>query len=74
MPWNRKDFTLFRDGLILQQDRDYKMEIDVTDVRAVFFKVSLIGNTFAVGECIELIWSYANPHTLWDEDGHLVDV
>lgn len=64
IPWDRKDFSLFKDGLLLTQDTDYTVTIDFSDVNNIVAKLSFIDQTIAVGQQIFMIWSYVVPYSI----------
>jgi len=68
LPWDRRDFTFFKDGIILQQDQDYTITMDVEDPNNVFAKVILLRDDFELNELVEFIWSYADPYSFASED------
>lgn len=68
LPWNRKDFTFFKDGIILTQDKDYTISLDVNDAYNPFIKVILLRKDFILNEKVRFIWSYAEPHSAYTED------
>jgi hypothetical protein len=68
LPWDRRDFTFFKDGLILEQDEDYTITVDVTDPTNVFVKVILLRDDFLINELVEFIYSYADPYSAFSED------
>jgi len=68
LPWDRRDFTFFKDGVILEQDQDYTITMDVEDPNNVFAKVILLRDDFEDGELVEFIWSYADPYSVFSED------
>ena len=61
VPWNRKDFTFYKDGMILEQDKDFTVVMDVSDARNVKAEVKLLRDDFVDNELVEFIWSYVEP-------------
>lgn len=61
VPWNRKDFTFYKDGVILEQDKDFTVVMDVSDARNVKAEVKLLRDDFVDNELVEFIWSYVEP-------------
>jgi hypothetical protein len=68
LPWNRKDFTIFKDGLVLTQDTDFKVVLDYTDVNNIFTRIKLLSNNFRVNEKLLFIWSYVDPYSVYSEN------
>ena len=62
LPWDKKDFVLYKDGLILQGDIDYKLVLDFSIPTNIIAKIILIKKDFIVGENILLIWSFVEPY------------
>jgi len=67
LPWNRKDFFIFKDGSLLEQDVDYSVEINYTDPENVFARVVLLTDVYLPNELLEFIWSYVNPYSAYSE-------
>ncbi len=61
VPWNRKDFTFYKDGTRLEQDKDFTVVMDVSDARNVKAEVKLLRDDFVDNELVEFIWSYVEP-------------
>ena len=68
IPWDRKDFDLFKDGLLLQSDVDYTMNIDFTDPNNIIAKINFITGELSLGEPILMIWSYVDPYSISNKD------
>lgn len=68
IPWDRKDFDLFKDGLIMKSDVDYTMNIDFTDPNNIVAKINFITGELSVGESILMIWSYIDPYGISTTD------
>lgn len=67
LPWNRRDFTFFKDGLILSQDEDFTITINTEDPNDVKAEVILLRDDFVLDELVKFIWSYANPRSPFSE-------
>ena len=63
LPWNRKDFTFFKDGVILEQDKDFTIKMNLSNAEDVKCEIILIRDDFEVDELVEFIWSYAEPYS-----------
>ena len=68
LPWDRRDFTFFKDGDILEQDQDYTVTVNVDDPYNVYVKVLMLRDDFELNEVVEFIWSYADPYSALSED------
>ena len=68
LPWQRKDFTIFKDGLILEQDKDYWMTIDKTNVRVPFIKINFVVDSLVSGETLKIYWSYIDPYSAFSQN------
>lgn len=64
IPWDKKDFELFKDGVLLQADKDYTMVINFSDPNNIVAKVTFITPTLILGESILMIWSYVSPYSI----------
>lgn len=62
LPWDRRDFVIFRDGDTLENDKDYTVINDYSDPQNVVCRVHLINNNILPGETIEYIYSYVEPY------------
>lgn len=67
LPWQRKDFTIFKDGIILEPDTDYIMSVNKSDIRNPFIKIDFIQSTLINGENLKLFWSYIDPYSCWSQ-------
>jgi len=67
LPWDRRDFTFFKDGIILEQDQDYTVIVDNEDPDNPYIRILLLRDDFLDDELIELIWSYASPYSPFSE-------
>ncbi len=61
VPWDRRDFTMFKNGQIVDQDIKYTITIDSSDVTDVQTKILFLDSSFELDEIIKCIWSYADP-------------
>jgi hypothetical protein len=68
LPWDRRDFTFFKDGEILEQDQDYTVVVNTDDPTNVYVQVLLLRDDFEMDELVEFIWSYADPYSLSEID------
>jgi hypothetical protein len=68
LPWDRRDFTFFKDGVILEQDQDFTITVDVEDPTNIKVDIILLRDDFEENELVEFIWSYANPHSAYSEE------
>ncbi len=64
LPHHRKDFTVYIDGVCLNQDQDYKAEIDKSDLSNPCIKVKFLKpNLLRIGEPVKMFWSYVDPYS-----------
>jgi hypothetical protein len=68
IPWDKRDFVLYKDGIILKSDVDYSLVLDFSDPTNVVAKVSFIKDIFVPGENLEFIYSYVEPYSAYSED------
>lgn len=68
LPWHRKDMTIFRDGEILEQDEDFTVQIVYDDPNNIYVKIILLKDIFQLDEELELIWSFAEPYSVYSEE------
>jgi hypothetical protein len=67
LPWDRRDFTFFKDGVILEQDVDYTMVVEASDPTNIHMRIILLRDDFEYDELVEFIWSYADPYSAYSE-------
>jgi hypothetical protein len=63
IPWDKKDFSVFKDGIILEADAEYTMVLDFSDPTNVVARVQFLTVVLELGEIVEMIWSYVSPYS-----------
>jgi hypothetical protein len=63
IPWNRKDFILFKDGIVLDPDEDYNLIMDFSDAANVVARIQFLRDDLILNEVMEMIWSYVLPYS-----------
>ena len=65
--WDRKDFLIYKDGDLLENDKDYTCVVDFTDPNNPVARVHLISEEILPGQLLELIWSYVSPYSAYTQ-------
>jgi len=68
IPWDRKDFVVYKDGIVLEPDEEYNLVIDFSDPTNVIAKVQFLTTILELGEVIEMIWGYVIPYGISQTD------
>jgi len=68
LPWDRRDFSIFHNGLLLQQDVDYRVQIQVEDPTNPYYEIDLLSNIFTVGDKLVYEWSYLQPASAFSQE------
>jgi len=63
IPWDRRDFVIYQDGVVIEQDKDYTVVIDFSDPNKPIAHVHFITDIFLPGDILELIWSHIDPYS-----------
>lgn len=63
LPWDRRDFVFFKDGVVLEQDQDYTITMETGDPNNIYTRVIILCDNFQLNELVEFIWSYADPYS-----------
>ncbi len=70
LPWNRRDITVFHDGVVLEQDVHYKGEIDFSDPSDVKSYINIMSDGLSLldaGDQLLFIWSYVDPYSAYSQ-------
>jgi len=63
VPWDKKDFILYKDGIILEPDVEYTLIIDFSNPNDVIARVQFLTAVLELGEVVEMVWSYVQPYS-----------